>query len=175
MKEIFTIGHSTRPIEEFLELLKKHGVEQLVDIRSVPGSRRNPQYGQKALRESLLKHGIDYVYMKSLGGFRPEAENSINMGWRNESFRNYADYMQTEEFAEGIEELIHLAQKPTVIMCAEAVPWRCHRSLVADALIVRGIRVRDIIDSTHVSDHTMTKFAKVDGYTITYPEESEDE
>lgn len=175
MTTVYTIGHSTRPIEEFIELLRKHAVERLVDIRTVPGSRHNPQYGQKALRESLTEAGIEYLYQKDLGGLRPKAAHSINMGWRNASFRNYADHMQTKEFADAVEALIVEAEeKPTAIMCAEAVPWRCHRSLVGDALLVRGVEVQDIMSMTKTTEHTMTPFAVVDGLTITYPKDDRD-
>lgn len=170
MTTVYTIGHSTRPIEEFIELLRDYGVTCLVDIRTVPGSRHNPQYGQKPLEESLESAGIDYLYMKELGGLRPKAKDSINLGWHNQSFRNYADYMQTNEFAEGINNLITVAKKkPTVIMCAEAVPWRCHRSLVGDALTVRDIDVRDIMSETKTLEHTLTSFACADGIKLTYP------
>lgn len=172
MTTVFTIGHSTRPIEEFVQLLKQHDITQVVDIRTVPGSRHNPQYGQEALETYLEAHDIHYVYQKNLGGLRPKAKDSINMGWHNQSFRNYADYMQTDEFTAGIKQLVELAkQNTTAIMCAEAVPWRCHRSLVGDALLVRDIRVVDIISESIPKDHTLTSFAKVDGDRITYPPE----
>ncbi len=169
MQTIYTIGHSTRPIEEFIELLNAYGVTQLADIRTVPGSRHNPQYGQAALESALKSHGIDYVYMKNLGGLRHSGKESVNTGWRNKSFRSYADYMQTDDFKEAVDELMAMARKPTAIMCAEAVPWRCHRSLVGDALLVRDVQVRDIMTATSAPDHTLTSFAKVDGTDITYP------
>lgn len=170
MTTIYTIGHSTRPIEEFIALLKQNGVEQLIDIRTIPRSRHNPQFEQTALEVSLPKNGISYDYMKELGGLRSKAEHSVNMGWHNTSFRNYADYMQADTFATGVKTLIEKAkEKPTAIMCAEAVPWRCHRSLVGDALVVRDIRVRDIISETSTKDHTLTSFAVVKGTEITYP------
>ncbi|MFY9228195.1 MAG: DUF488 domain-containing protein [Candidatus Microsaccharimonas sp.] len=170
MTEVFTIGHSTRPIEEFIEILRANGVKRLVDIRTIPRSRHNPQFEQTALEESLPGHGITYAYMKELGGLRPKVSNSVNMGWHNQSFRNYADYMQSGDFVDGIEELIRLAsEEPTAIMCAEAVPWRCHRSLVGDALLVRDIRVRDIMSETQTKDHTLTPFAVADGTRISYP------
>lgn len=172
MTTIDTIGHSTHPIEEFVALLKAYGIEQLVDIRSIPGSRHNPQFSQKALQASLESHGITYLYLKDLGGLRHTRNDSPspNTAWRNASFRSYADYMQTDDFAKGIDELITLAKKaPTVIMCAEAVPWRCHRSLVGDALLVRGIKVLDIMTEKSDPPHTLTSFAKVDGTKITYP------
>jgi uncharacterized protein (DUF488 family) len=170
MKSIFTIGHSTRPIEEFIDLLTSHDIVQLVDIRTIPKSRHNPQYGQDSLPQSLTDAGIEYVYLKALGGRRPKAKVSINDAWRNASFRNYADYMQTPEFVTGLEELIALAaDKVTAIMCAEAVPWRCHRSLVSDALLVRGIESCEIISPSSERQHTLCPFAVVDGTTIIYP------
>lgn len=170
MERIYTIGHSTRPIEEFIDLLRSHGIVQLVDIRTIPKSRRNPQFGQEALAQSLADAGIGYVYLKALGGLRSKAKESVNDAWRNTSFRNYADYMQTEAFAAGIEELMALsADKVTAIMCAEAVPWRCHRSLVSDALLVRGIDSCEIISATSERLHTLRSFAVVEGTAITYP------
>lgn len=170
MKSIYTIGHSTRPIEEFIELLKSHDITQLVDIRTIPKSRHNPQYGQEALQQSMEEAGIAYVYLKALGGLRSSSKDSINDAWRNKSFRNYADYMQTEAFAKGMDELIALAtEKTTAIMCAEAVPWRCHRSLVSDALLARGIESCEIISGSSERPHKMTSFAVVEGTSITYP------
>jgi len=167
---IYTIGHSTRPIEEFIELLKTQNIVRLVDIRTIPRSRHNPQYEQDALAKSLQDAGIEYLYMKELGGLRSATKDSPNMAWRNESFRNYADYMQTPEFAAGVEKLIDVAnQETTAIMCAEAVPWRCHRSLVGDALLVRDVEVKDIISPTSINDHKLTSFAAVKGWRITYP------
>lgn len=167
---IYTIGHSTRPIEEFIAILQEHDIQQLVDIRTIPKSRHNPQYGEDVLPQSLAAAGIGYIYLKALGGLRSAMHSTLNDGWRNASFRNYADYMQTPAFAEGIAELIRLAEeKTTVIMCAEAVPWRCHRSLVSDALLVRGIPSCEIISATSERMHTMTPFAVVDGTAITYP------
>ena len=126
---IYTIGHSTHPIEQFVDRLRANAITQLVDIRTVPRSRHNPQYEQASLEKSLPVAGIKYVYMKDLGGLRPKVKDSVNKGWHNESFRNYADYMQTPEFTAAVDELIERAKKATtVIMCAEAVPWRCHRS-----------------------------------------------
>jgi uncharacterized protein (DUF488 family) len=174
MSTIHTIGHSTRPIDEFIEILRAHGVEQLADIRTVPKSRHNPQFAQDALSVSLTDAGIAYVYLKDLGGLRPKQANSVNAGWRNQSFRNYADYMQTETFTNAVEGLIELAEEaPTAIMCAEAVPWRCHRSLVGDALLVRGFEVLDIMSLTSAKPHKLTPFAVVDGLTITYPQDDE--
>jgi uncharacterized protein (DUF488 family) len=170
MTRLFTVGHSTREIHEFIELLKSHAITQLVDIRTIPKSRHNPQYGQSQLKKSLEKHGIKYVYLKELGGLRPAVKNSTNDAWHNKSFRNYADYMQSDEFKRGLDELIKLSQEATtVIMCAEAVPWRCHRSLVSDALQTRGMTVEEIINSGNTRPHTMTPFAVVDGTEIHYP------
>ncbi|MCO5225106.1 MAG: DUF488 domain-containing protein [Thermomicrobiales bacterium] len=171
MNIIYTIGHSTRPIDEFIGLLKAHEITKLVDIRTIPKSRHNPQYMQDALKQSLTNAGISYFYLKALGGLRSAAKgSSINDGWRNASFRNYADYMQTSAFAAGIDELLEIASHGvTAIMCAEAVPWRCHRSLVSDALLVRGIPSCEVISATSERPHTLTPFAVVDGTKITYP------
>ena len=170
MARIFTIGHSTHPIEEFIELLRAHGVEQIADVRTIAKSRHNPQFGQDQLEQSLPAAGIGYVRLEALGGLRHARKDSVNGAWRNASFRGYADYMQTPEFAAGIEELLQLAGKrQTAIMCAEAVPWRCHRSMVGDALVVRDVEVLDIFSGTSAKAHTLTSFAAVDGTAITYP------
>ena len=170
---VFTIGHSTRPIGEFIELLRSNGVERLIDIRTIPKSRHNPQFNTDALAKSLRDAGIDYVHLKALGGLRKALRDSRNMGWRNASFRGYADYMQTPEFEEALARAIELAtEKPTAFMCAEAVPWRCHRSLVADALVARGIEVMEIVDSSPPKPHKLTPFARVDGARVTYPSET---
>ena len=167
---VMTIGHSTRPLEEFIALLQAHGATCVVDVRTVPRSRHNPQFNKTTLPRSLKKAGLGYVHMPGLGGLRHAKRDSPNAGWRNASFRGYADYMQTPEFAQSLEELIRLAkQDRIVLMCAEAVPWRCHRSLIADALLVRGIRTEDIMTATRRQVHTLTPFAKVRGTTITYP------
>lgn len=170
MKAVYTIGHSTRPIEEFIDLLKNNRVEQLVDVRTIPRSRHNPQYEQTALEISLPKSGIEYKYMKDLGGLRPAVKNSVNQGWQNQSFRNYADYMQTAEFKKALNKLIKSAKaKTTAIMCAEAVPWRCHRSLIADALIAKNILVKEIISSASPREHKLKAFAKVANDGVIYP------
>jgi uncharacterized protein (DUF488 family) len=167
---VMTIGHSTRTLEEFIGLLKTHGVTRIVDVRTVPRSRHNPQFNKDSLPGELKKVGLDYVHMPGLGGLRHAKLNSLNVGWRNASFRGYADYMQTPEFETSLEELIQLAkQKQIAILCAEAVPWRCHRSLIADALLLRRIRTEDIMSPTRRQVHTLTPFAKVQGTTITYP------
>lgn len=176
MQTIYTIGHSTRPIEEFTAILQKYKIRQLVDIRTIPRSRRNPQYGQENLEKSLSQAGIDYIYMKSLGGLRPAVKETQNPGWKNQSFQNYADYMQTPEFKKGVDELEALSKdQPTVMMCAEAVPWRCHRRLVGDALLIRGMEVIDIFDEKTSKPHLLTSFAKVQGDNITYPASEEEE
>lgn len=173
---VYTIGHSTRPIEELIGLLRDNGVTLLADIRTIPKSRRNPQYWHDALRESLSDAGIGYVALPGLGGRRRASKDSINTAWRNASFRGYADHMQTEEFARALDELIHHSrERVTAIMCAEAVPWRCHRSLVADALVVRGIEVLDIISATSLRPHVLRDWAHVEGTTITYPGEETDQ
>jgi uncharacterized protein (DUF488 family) len=171
---VFTVGHSTLPIERFLALLAAHGIERLADVRTVPRSRRNPQFDAAALRTSLATAGIDYVPFGELGGLRKPRPDSPNEGWRNESFRGYADYMQTDAFAAGVARLVGLArERRTAIMCAEAVPWRCHRSLVADALLVRGIAVVEISSETTWREHALTEFAHVVGTTVTYPSAQE--
>lgn len=167
---VFTIGHSTRSLEELVALLRKFGVQRLVDVRTVPRSRHNPQFNRDALSKSLHNRRLNYRHIKALGGLRHSRPNSPNGAWRNKSFRGYADYMQTPEFAQGLEQLMELAQeKPAAIMCAEAVPWRCHRSLIADALIVRGYEVRDIMSLTSAKEHKLSPMAKVEGTCITYP------
>ncbi len=169
---IFTIGHSTLPIDRFVDLLHTFGIEKLVDIRSVPRSRHNPQFNADALAGALAASGIDYAAMPSLGGLRHARKDSPNTGWRNESFRGYADYMQTPAFAEAVATLIAASrEKRVAIMCAEAVPWRCHRSLVADALTIRGVPAIDILSDADSRLHTLTPFAHVEGTRLTYPPE----
>lgn len=173
---IYTIGHSTHPIEEFIGILKAHAIETLVDIRTVPRSRHNPQFSQDALAQSLESNGIRYRYMKALGGLRHAKKDSPNQGWRNASFRGYADYMQTSAFQEALGALIALGRESrTAMMCAEAVPWRCHRSLVGDALLVRDITVMDIMSEAKSSPHKLTKFAQVKGTCILYPKDPSQE
>jgi uncharacterized protein (DUF488 family) len=169
---IFAIGHSTRSLEELVALLKHHGLDRLVDVRTLPGSRRVPQFDKEAIEPVLAEAGIDYVHLKGLGGLRKARPDSENTGWRNSSFRGYADYMQTPKFERSLEELIELAlERPTAIMCAEAVPWRCHRSLIADALLVRGHKVVHIYNKTKAEPHRLTPFAKVAGTRVWYPPE----
>lgn len=170
---MLTIGHSTRPIEEFLRILKAHGVERLLDVRTVPKSRYNPQFHTDALAASLQEAGIEYRHVPGLGGLRHARKDSTNTGWRNASFRGYADYMETAEFEKNLDGLLESAgEKRTVIMCAEAVPWRCHRSLIADALLARGIQAEHILSETDRKPHSLTSFAKVNGTRVTYPPES---
>lgn len=167
---IYTIGHSTHPIEEFIRILNTYGIEEVIDVRTIPKSRHNPQFNEEALREELRKHGIGYVRLEGLGGLRHRAKTSVNTAWKNASFRGYADYMQTPEFARAIDELIGLArEKRVAIMCAEAVPWRCHRSLIGDALLARNIDVEDIMSENSVKPHRLTPWAKVDGVSVSYP------
>ena len=167
---IYTIGHSTHPIDDFIAILKHYHIDELVDIRTIPKSRHNPQFNEPELAHALRNHHIGYRHQKNLGGLRHTHANSINTAWENASFRGYADYMQTDEFKEGVETLIKIAhEKTVVIMCSEAVPWRCHRSLVGDALLVRGITVEDIFSITSCKPHTLTPWALVQGTTITYP------
>jgi uncharacterized protein (DUF488 family) len=167
---ILTIGHSNHPIETFLDLLKAHQVEQIVDVRKIPKSRHNPQFNNDALDASLAQHGIAYVHVPGLGGMRTARPDSINTAWQNASFRGYADYMQTAPFVENLGKLIDLASdRRTAIMCAEAVPWRCHRSLIGDALLAHGIEVEDILSKSSRKPHTYTPFAKIEGERVTYP------
>src|SRR5438477_8317902 len=167
---IFTIGHSTRPIEDFIALLEAHGVEQLIDIRTIPRSRTNPQFNRDTLPKTLERAAIEYLHTPELGGLRHARADSPNTAWRNASFRGYADYMQTAEFVENLGKLTDLAEaKRVAIMCAEALPWRCHRSLIADALLVRGYPVEDILSGFRTQPRKITPWAKVRGKRITYP------
>lgn len=167
---VFTIGHSTRTLEDFINLLREYGIQQLIDVRTIPKSRHNPQFNQADLRKALKNKRINYRHMKGLGGLRHAKKDSINMAWENASFRGFADYMQTDAFQENLEKLIGYAQKKQIaIMCAEAVPWRCHRSLIGDALLVRGIEVENIMSHTKVEKHSLTPWAKVRGTEVWYP------
>ena len=167
---VLTIGHSTRPIEEFIRILKAHATTCLVDVRSVPRSRYNPQFNRETLPASLESAGIAYTHLAGLSGLRRPRPDSANTGWRNASFRGFADHMQTPEFDESLESLIQLARKERVaLMCAEAVPWRCHRSLIADALVARGIPTEHIISETRRDIHSLRAFAKVTGAQVSYP------
>jgi 3-methyladenine DNA glycosylase/8-oxoguanine DNA glycosylase len=167
---LYTVGHSTRTLDELISLLRAFGVSILVDIRTIPRSRHNPQFERETLRSGLRRHDIRYVHLPALGGLRHTRKASPNTGWRNASFRGYADYMLTEEFEDGLTELRGWVAKGTVaLMCAEAVPWRCHRSLVADALTVRSAQVEHITSAKRATPHRLTTFAQVDGLRITYP------
>ena len=169
---LFTVGHSTLPIERFIAMLHIYGITCLADIRTVPRSRHNPQFNGDALGDALKSENIDYFPLPALGGLRHARKDSSNTGWRNTSFRGYADYMQTEAFAEGLATLILMSRrKRTAIMCAEAVPWRCHRSLVADALSIRGIPAVEILSEGSYRLHKLTPFARVEGTHISYPPE----
>ncbi|MBX6363849.1 MAG: DUF488 domain-containing protein [Gemmatimonadetes bacterium] len=171
MARVYTIGHSTRSIEDFVELLRAHGVDTLVDIRRYPGSRRQPQFGRETLPAALAAAGIGYVHEEALGGRRAPAPASPNGWWRNEQFRGYADHMATPAFRAALDRLVRLAERRTpAIMCAEAVPWRCHRSLTADALVARGVDVAHIVGPGRAEPHTLTPAARVgaDG-SVTYP------
>ncbi|WP_109014536.1 DUF488 domain-containing protein [Novimethylophilus kurashikiensis] len=167
---ILTIGHSTHPIEEFIAWLQHNGVTHLLDVRTVPRSRRNPQFNRDTLPDTLQQVGIRYTHMEGLGGLRHTHSDSINTGWRNRSFRGYADYMQTQAFSDNVAQVMTYAESDLcALMCAEAVPWRCHRSLIGDALLVRGVRVEDIMTESERKPHRLTGFAKVHGVQVTYP------
>ncbi len=173
---VLTVGHSTRALEDFLRLLRAYGVTYLVDVRTVPRSRHNPQFNRETLRQELEGNGIGYEHLPALGGLRKPRADSPNTGWRNASFRGYADHMRTPEFEAGLHRLVELAGPERVaIMCAEAVPWRCHRSLIGDALLVHGIRVEDIMSEKRVAPHKLTPWAHVSGDDLTYPPETENE
>jgi uncharacterized protein (DUF488 family) len=167
---ILTIGYSTKTLDEFIDLLKTYGVTLVVDVRSVPRSRHNPQFAKEILPNTLKLEGVKYIHMPNIGGLRRPKPDSINTAWRNKSFRGYADYMQTKEFTENLLNLIALAKENRlVIMCAEALPWRCHRSLIADALTVRNIKVTHILTMDNTVQHRLSEWAHVDGTNITYP------
>ncbi len=167
---VYTVGHSTRSLDDFVGLLRAYGIERLVDVRSIPRSRHNPQFNHDTLGTFLRNRRIGYRHMKELGGLRRTRADSLNTGWHNASFRGFADYMQTPEFVAAVTKLVELArEKTTVIMCAEAVPWRCHRSLIGDALIVRGVDVMDIYTSKSAKPHTITPMAEIHGERVTYP------
>jgi uncharacterized protein (DUF488 family) len=168
--EIWTIGHSTKPITDFVAALKTNGIKLVADVRMLPGSRRYPQFNQDALAESLGKAGINYIHFPELGGRRKVRPDSHNTAWRNDAFRGYADYMETEAFGAGMERLLRLAEEsgPTAIMCAEALWWRCHRSLIADFLKVRGIEVKHILYDGPTKIHPFTSAARVVGGELSY-------
>jgi uncharacterized protein (DUF488 family) len=167
---VLTIGHSTRTAEEFIRLLKAHGVERLVDVRTVPRSRHNPQFNRDQLSPAMHRSRIHYRYMPGLGGFRHARRDSTNTAWHNASFRGFADYMETPEFRSNLEDLIELAKRERIaVMCAEAVPWRCHRSMIGDALLARGIRVEEITSRMRTQPHTLTPWAVVRRKRVSYP------
>ena len=170
---IYTIGHSTRPIDEFIALLRAHSIEQIADVRTVPRSRRHPHFSREALEQSLPAAGVAYRHFGLLGGLRKPRQDSSNIGWRHEGFRGYADYMETAEFARALDALVVWAGdadlRRTAVMCAEAVWWRCHRQLIADALVARCIEVRHIVSLAVPLSHSVTGFAKIDGNRVTYP------
>ena len=167
---VWTLGHSTRPIDEFMGLLLAHQISLLVDVRTVPRSRYNHQFNTDTLTRSLRDAGLRYRHSPELGGLRKPKKDSVNDGWRNASFRGYADYMQTDEFLNALEVLMTESRlQPTAIMCAEAVPWRCHRSLIADALVIRGWDSRHIMSETKADPHQLTSFARLEKGRLTYP------
>jgi uncharacterized protein (DUF488 family) len=168
---IYTLGHSTLSPDAFLELLRHYRIECLVDVRTIPRSLHNPQFNKETLSPFLRIRRIKYLHMKDLGGLRRYVKTeTVNAGWRNASFRGFADYMQTPTFAVALAKLVKIAQaRTTAIMCAEAVPWRCHRSLIGDALLVRGFQVVDILSASSAQPHALTAMAKVEGVRITYP------
>jgi uncharacterized protein (DUF488 family) len=162
LTSVWTIGHSTRPLDVFLGLLAHYRLEAVADVRRFPGSRRQPQYAQAALRDSLAARGIAYRWLPALGGRRRPRPDSPNSAWRNASFRGYADHIESAEFSGGLDELLELSgQLRTTLMCAEAVWWRCHRALIADVLCVRGIEVVHILDATHWAVHPYTSPARI--------------
>ncbi len=172
---VLTVGHSALPLEEFVGLLQAHGVTLVVDVRKMPRSRRNPQFNRDSLPASLHAAGISFVDLPELGGLRRRRPDSPNGGWKNASFQGYADYMLTPEFEHSLQELIERARgERAALMCAEAVPWRCHRSLIADALTVRGIPVEHILTAKRTQPHTLKPWARVEGTRITYPPTDEE-
>jgi len=167
---VYTIGHSTRTLEEFIELLKTYGVTVIVDVRTVPRSRHNPQFNKETLPTSLKPCGIKYIHMPEIGGLRHPKRDSINLAWQNIGFRGYADYMQTQEFTGNLLKIVALARENCLaLMCAEALPWRCHRSLISDALVVRHVKVEHILSATSCLNHQLSEMAHVEGNQITYP------
>lgn len=171
---LWTIGHSTRSSDAFLATLRAWRIEQLADVRTIPRSRHNPQFNTETLTADMTRAGMTYVRMPGLGGLRKPRKDSLNKGWRNAGFRGYADYMQTDQFATALELLMtEAARRRTAIMCAEAVPWRCHRLLIADALLARGWTVRHLLSEVNLQPHTLTPFARLESGRVTYPEPSD--
>ncbi len=172
---LFTVGHSTRSADELLELLRAHGVQRVVDVRMVPRSRRNPQFESSVLRASLAAGGIAYEHLRALGGLRRPRPDSRNTAWRNDGFRGFADHMETPDFARALDQLLALAaERPTAVLCAEAVPWRCHRSLIADAATVRGVEVHHLLSVSDARPHRLTPSARVEDGRLGYPGEPVD-
>lgn len=167
---VYTVGHSTRTMHEFVSLLNCYSVSLVVDVRTVPRSRHNPQFNKEILPDTLKPYGVRYIHMPEIGGLRHPKRDSINLAWKNMGFRGYADYMQTKEFTDSLLKIMVLARENCLaLMCAEALPWRCHRSLISDALVVRHIKVLHIISATNTITHQLTEFAQVEGTKITYP------
>ncbi len=172
---VWTVGHSNRSLEEFVGLLRAHAATLVVDVRKMPGSRRNPQFGRDVLSQALRQAGIGYMHMPELGGLRHRRPDSPNTGWENASFQGYSDYMLTPEFQKGLQALLERAREERVVlMCAEAVPWRCHRSLIADALVVRGVAVEHILGASRTQRHVLRPWACVQGTRILYPPPAKD-
>lgn len=167
---LYSIGHSTRSWADLLELLRAFEVSAVADIRTVPRSARHPQFNRELLSKRLPQHQVEYVHIPQLGGLRRAKRDSVNGAWENASFRGYADHMLSDEFEQGLQRLLELCQRDaTAMMCAEAVPWRCHRTLVADAVVARGARVDHILSSSSLRPHHFTKFARVEGEHVWYP------
>ena len=167
---VFTIGHSTRTIDEFIDLLKTYGINLVVDVRTVPRSRHNPQFNKETLPNTLKQQGIKYIHIPDIGGLRRPKHDSVNLAWKNGSFRGYADFMQTKEFTDNLLKIVALSgENCLALMCAEALPWRCHRSLISDALVVRHVKVQHIISAAGCLNHELNEMAQVEGTKITYP------
>jgi uncharacterized protein (DUF488 family) len=167
---IYTVGHSTRTLHEFLSLLNVYKVTLLIDVRTIPISRHNPQFNKETLHVTLKNYGVKYIHMPEIGGLRRPKKDTINLAWKNNSFRGYADFMQTKEFTDNLLKILALArEKCLALMCAEALPWRCHRSLISDGLVIRHVKVLHIISKDSTITHELTEFAHVEGTQITYP------
>ena len=170
---VYTLGHSTLGLDEFRHLLARHGIGGIADVRRFPASRRHPHFGREALEAALAVARVAYEWLPALGGRRPARKDSPHGAWRVEGFRGYADHMESPEFAEGLARLLAIAgDRPTAVMCAEALPWRCHRQLLADALVVHGVEVRHVIGAT-AEPHRLTPFARVEGERIVYDRASQ--
>ena len=167
---VFSVGHSTRTLDEFISIIKAYGITLIVDIRTVPRSRHNPQFNKETLPDHLKAKNVKYIHMPELGGLRRPRADSTNLALENKSFRGYADYMRSKEFSESLLRLVALVRENCLaVMCAEAVPWRCHRNLLSDALTARNIKVKHILTETSITNHELTPFAHLDGYVVTYP------